>query len=93
MEKALDDSHLPVPSVQNITLDSVGEEVVNEKKDVKDEVNDRCCTSCNESVVIKQFIWNVCRKNFPRRFAIHSQRSVSLNSFLKKSRETSNSSG
>ena len=37
MEKSLTDSHLPVPSVENITLDLVGEEVVNEKRDVKDK--------------------------------------------------------
>ena len=37
MEKALIDSHLPVPNVQDVTLDSVGEEVVSEKKDVKDK--------------------------------------------------------
>ena len=36
-KKALTDSHLPVPSVENITLDSVGEEVLTEKKDVKDK--------------------------------------------------------
>ena len=37
MEKSLTDSHLPVPSVENITSDSVGEEVVPEKRDVKNK--------------------------------------------------------
>ena len=37
MEKSLTDSHHPVPSVENITSNSVGEEVVPEKKDVKNK--------------------------------------------------------
>ena len=37
-EKALIDSHLPVPNVENITLDSVEEKMATEKQDVKDEV-------------------------------------------------------
>ena len=36
-EESLTDIHLPVLSVKNITSDSVGEEVVTEKKDVKDK--------------------------------------------------------
>ena len=35
-EQALTDSHLPGPSVENITLDSVGEEVATEKKYIED---------------------------------------------------------
>ena len=37
MEKSLTDSHFSVPSMENITPDSVGEEAVIEKKDVKDK--------------------------------------------------------
>ena len=37
MEKALTESHLPVSSMENITLDTVSEEVVPEKRDVKDK--------------------------------------------------------
>ena len=37
MEKSLTDSHLSVPSMENITPDSVGEEAVTEKKDVKNK--------------------------------------------------------
>ena len=41
MEKALTDNRLSVPSVENITLDPVGEEVVTEKQDVKEDVKNR----------------------------------------------------
>ena len=37
MEKALTDSHFLLPSVENITLDSVCEDLVTEKRDVKDK--------------------------------------------------------
>ena len=37
LEQALTDSHLPVASVENITRDSIGEEVVTKKKDVKNK--------------------------------------------------------
>ena len=41
IEKALINSNLPVSSVENVTVDSVGKEVVTEKQDVKIEVK-RC---------------------------------------------------
>ena len=48
MEKALTNSNLPVPSVENITLDSVGEEGVTEKQDVKD--NEKALTDSHLSI-------------------------------------------